>query len=212
MADTPVLYGFDGSTYVRTVRTILAKKGIAYEQVPVNVLAGETRQPDHLARHPFGKVPVLDVDGMRLRETEAICRYLDDRTPEPSVVPADAKDRARMTEVINMIGSYGYGAMLGGVTAYHLFPDFVGGKNEEARTQGLKDASTLLTLIMEIKGDAPWIAGDRPSIADYLLGPLMFYLSLTPDAADLLAIDGMTEWWSAISADKDFAASAPDLG
>jgi glutathione S-transferase len=155
MADTPVLYGFDGSTYVRTVRIILAKKRIAYEQVPVNVLAGETRTPEHLARHPFGKVPVLDIDGMRLRETEAICRYLDDRTSEPSVVPFDPKDRASMTEVINMIGSYGYSAMLGGITAYHLFPDFVGGKNEEARTQGLKDARTLLTLIMEIKGDAP---------------------------------------------------------
>jgi glutathione S-transferase len=136
MPDTPVLYGFNGSTYVRTVRTVLAKKNIAYEQVPVNVLAGETRQPEHLARHPFGKVPVLDIDGMRLRETEAICRYLDDRTPEPSVVPADPKDRARMTEVINMIGSYGYGAMLGGVAAYHLFPDFVGGKNEKARQEG----------------------------------------------------------------------------
>jgi glutathione S-transferase len=212
MADTPVLYGFDGSTYVRTVRIILAKKRIAYEQVPVNVLAGETRTPEHLARHPFGKVPVLDIDGMRLRETEAICRYLDDRTSEPSVVPFDAKDRARMTEVINMIGSYGYSAMLGGITAYHLFPDFVGGKNEEARTQGLKDARTLLTLIMEIKGDAAWIAGDRPSIADYLLGPLMFYVSLTPDGADLLAIDGMADWWRAISADEDFTASAPDLG
>ena len=117
-----------------------------------------------------------------------------------------------MTEVINMIGSYGYGAMLGGITAYHLFPDFVGGKNEKARAQGLRDAKTLLTLIMEIKGGRPWIAGDRPSIADYLLGPLMFYLSLTPDAADLLAIDGMADWWSAISADKDFAASAPNLG
>ena len=212
MADTPVLYGFNGSTYVRTVRTILAKKGIAYEQVPVNVLAGETRQPEHLARHPFGKVPVLDIDGLRLRETEAICRYLDDRTPEPSVVPADAKDRALMTEVINMIGSYGYGAMLGGVAAYHLFPDFVGGKNEEARRQGLEDTKTLLTLIMEIKGDRPWIAGEQPSIADYLLGPLMFYLSLTPDMGEVLGEAGLQDWWDRLSADEHFAQTEPALG
>jgi glutathione S-transferase len=212
MTDTPVLYGFNGSTYVRTVRTILAKKGIAYEQVPVNVLAGETRQPEHLARHPFGKVPVLDIDGMRLRETEAICRYLDDRTPEPSVVPADPKDRARMTEVINMIGSYGYGAMLGGVAAYHLFPDFVGGQNEQARQQGLEETKKLLTLIMEIRGDSPWIAGDQPSIADYLLGPLMFYLSLTPDMGEALGEAGMEAWWDAISADEHFAKTEPALG
>jgi glutathione S-transferase len=178
----------------------------------VNVLAGETRMPEHLARHPFGKVPVLDIDGMRLRETEAICCYLEDRNPEPPVVPADPKDRAQMTEVINMIGSYGYGAMLGGVAAYHLFPDFVGGKDENARAQGMKDARTLLSLIMEIKDGRPWIAGERPSIADYLLGPLMFYLSLTPDAGELLAIDGMAGWWEAISADEHFAGSAPALG
>ena len=212
MADTPVLYGFDGSTYVRTVRAILAKKGIAYDQVPVNVLAGKTRQPEHLARHPFGKVPVLDIDGLRLRETEAICRYLDDRAPEPSVVPADAKDRALMTEVINLIGSYGYSAMLGGVAAYHLFPDFVGGKNEEARRQGLEDTKKLLTLIMEIKGDRPWIAGEQPSVADYLLGPLMFYLSLTPDMGEVLGVAGLQDWWDRISADEHFAETEPALG
>jgi len=212
MTDIPVLYGFNGSTYVRTVRTVLAKKSIAYDQVPVNVLAGETRQPEHLARHPFGKVPVLDIDGLRLRETEAICRYLDDRTPEPSVVPAGAKDRALMTEVINMIGSYGYNAMLGGVAAYHLFPDFVGGKNEEARQQGLEDTKKLLTLIMEIKGDRPWIAGEQPSIADYLLGPLMFYLSLTPDMGEVLGVAGLEDWWDRLSADEHFVQTEPALG
>ena len=53
------LYGFDGSTYVRTVRMLLAEKGAQYDQVPVHVLKGEPRQPEHLARHPFGKVPVV---------------------------------------------------------------------------------------------------------------------------------------------------------
>ena len=77
MSDKPILYGFDGSTYVRTVRTLLAEKGAEYDQVPLNVLAGEPRLPEHLARHPFGKVPVLDIDGVRIRETDAICRYLD---------------------------------------------------------------------------------------------------------------------------------------
>ena len=53
-----VLYGFDGSTYVRTVRKLLAEKGARYEQVPVNVLKGEPRQPEHMARHPkSGPVP-----------------------------------------------------------------------------------------------------------------------------------------------------------
>ena len=212
MSDTVTLYGFDGSTYVRTLRVVLAKKGIAYDQVPVNVLTGEQRSPEHLARHPFGKVPVLDIDGMRLRETDAICRYLDARNPSPALIPSDPKQAAVMAEVMGMISSYGYGAMVGGVAAYHLFPDFVGGKNEQMRTDGLMAAKTLLTLIMEIKGAAPWIAGDAPSLADYLLGPIMFYISLTPDAGEVMSIPGLAEWWDRISADAEFAASAPNFG
>lgn len=212
MSDTVTLYGFDGSTFVRTVRIVLAKKGIAYTQVPVNVLAGETRKPEHLARHPFGKVPVLDIDGMRLRETDAICRYLDARNPQPALIPSDPKLAAKMSEVMGMIGAYGYGPMVGGVAAYHLFPDFVGGKNEQMRADGLTDTKTLLTLIMEIKGDAPYLAGQTPNLADYLLAPVIFYVALTPDAGEVMSIPGLEGWWDRISADPDVIATAPNLG
>ena len=121
MTDKPILYGFDGSTYVRTVRMVLHEKAAEYDQVPVHVLNGEPRQPEHLARHPFGKVPVLDIDGVRIRETDAICRYLDETLSGPSFIPGTAKDRARMNESISLINSYGYGALVG-VAGYHLFP------------------------------------------------------------------------------------------
>ncbi|MEM6850060.1 MAG: glutathione S-transferase N-terminal domain-containing protein, partial [Pseudomonadota bacterium] len=68
------LWGFSGSTYVRTVRMVLHDKGVTdYDQVPINVLQGEPRTVEHLQRHPFGKVPVVDVDGFRVLETRAIC-------------------------------------------------------------------------------------------------------------------------------------------
>jgi glutathione S-transferase len=78
--------------------------------VPVNVLAGEPRQPEHLAHHPFGKVPVLDHDGLRILETTAIVRCLNDVLPGNSLVPATPKDRARVDMVIGLVDSYGYGA------------------------------------------------------------------------------------------------------
>ena len=121
------LYGFDGSTYVRTVRMLLAEKGAQYDQVPVHVLKGEPRQPEHLARHPFGKVPVVDHDGFRILETSAIAPYLDELLPGPSFMPDNAKDRARMRMAIGIIDFYGYDALVG-VAGYHLFPDFIGGK------------------------------------------------------------------------------------
>ena len=211
MTDT-TLYGFDGSTYVRTLRCVLARKGIAYDQVPVNVLAGETRQPEHLARHPFGKVPVLDIDGMRLRETDAIVRYLEARNPEPAMFPADARARAKADESAALINNYGYGAIIGFV-AYHLFPDLVGGKDEAERKSSIEAAQTLAKLVIENKGDAPFIGGgDAPGYADYLLGPLVAYATMTEDGPALVSVDGMQSWWDRLSADETFAATEPDLG
>jgi glutathione S-transferase len=77
-----VLWGFDGSTYVRTVKMVLAEKGVtAFKQMQLNVLKCEPKTPDHLERHPFGKVPVLDHDGVRILETSAIARYLNESSP-----------------------------------------------------------------------------------------------------------------------------------
>jgi glutathione S-transferase len=211
MADKPILYGFDGSTYVRTVRSVLDAKGIDYDQVPVNVLAGEPREPEHLARHPFGKVPVMDIDGVRIRETDAICRYLEDTHANPATIPSSAKDKARMNEAVSLINAYGYGAMIS-VAAYHLFPDFVGGQNEESREQGLEDTKTLLTMLMGLKGGDTFIAGNQASAADYLLGPISFYVSLTPDSDQMLAVPGMSDWWAAINGDEHFKKTEPDLG
>lgn len=211
MSVKPILYGFDGSTYVRTVRMVLMEKAVDYEQVPVDVLAGEPREPEHLARHPFGKVPVLDIDGIRIRETDAICRYLDETLSGPSFIAGTAKDRARMNEAICLFNSYGYGALVG-VAGFHLFPEFIGGANEDARAACLAESETLLGLLMEIKGDDPWIAGANPSLADFFLAPVMFYISLTPDAERLMAVPGVAAWWAAINQVESFKATEPDLG
>ena len=99
-----VLWGFDGSTYVRTVKMVLAEKGVTdFKQVQLNVLKGEPKMPEHLERHPFGKVPVLDHDGMRILETTAIARYLNDVLPGKSLIPPTPKDRARMDMIIGLI-------------------------------------------------------------------------------------------------------------
>jgi glutathione S-transferase len=211
MADNPVLYGFDGSTFVRTLRMVLEDKDIAYDQVPVNVLAGEPRQPEHLARHPFGKVPVLDIDGMRIRETDAICRYLDDTAPEPALMPASARERATANEAISLINSYGYPALLA-VAGYHLFPDFLGGKDDAVLEEGIANSRKMLKIIMENKGSDTWLAGDRATLADYFLAPILFYVSLTPDAERVMSVEGVQDWWAAMKDNKAFARTEPDLG
>ncbi len=207
-----VLWGFDGSTYVRTIKMLLAEKSFKdFRQMPLNVLTGEPRAADHLARHPFGKVPVLDHDGTRILETAAIARYLNDVIPGKSLVPATPKDRARMDMLVGIIDSYGYGALIGGVAAYHLFPDFVGGQNEALRQGGLDNGRKVIELAMRTKGASPFIAGDL-SLADLFLAPVVFYVSLTPDADNLFKVPGFADWWTRIRALKSFQETPPGGG
>ena len=206
------LWGFDGSTYVRTVKMLLAEKGARdFDQVQVNVLAGEPKTPEHLERHPFGKVPVLDHDGFRILETAAIARYLNDVLPGKSLIPATPKDRARMDSIIGIVDSYGYGAMVGGVAAFHLFPDFVGGKNEGMRAGGIETGRKVIDYAMKVKGASPFIAGDL-SLADLYLAPIAFYVSLTPDSGAVLDGAGFSDWWTRVQALDSFKQTEPQLG
>lgn len=206
------LWGFDGSTYVRTVKMMFVEKGFSdYEQVPLNVLEGEPQQPEHLKRHPFGKVPVLDHGDVRILETAAIGRYLNDVLPGRSLIPATPLDRARMDMIVGIIDSYGYAALLGGVSAYHLFPDFVGGKNDAARNEGIENGRKVLALAMQTRGSSDFIAGDL-SLADLFLAPIVAYVALTPDADAIFDIEGFADWWTRIQALDSFRTTAPDLG
>ncbi len=205
------VYGFDASTYVRTVRMLLAEKGADYDLVPVNVLTGETREAAHLARNPFGKVPVVDHDGLRLIETTAITRYLNDVLPGKSAVPENAKDRARMDMAIGIYDSSGYGSMLG-LAAQHLFPDFVGGKNEEVRQDCLEKSRLALSEIMKLKGSDPWIAGAELSLADLFLAPVCFYVDMTEDKAAAFDVPGFADWWARMQALDCYKSTVPNLG
>ncbi len=206
------LWGFDGSTYVRTVKMLLAEKGVTQiKQIPLNVLKGEPKAAEHLQRHPFGKVPVLDHDGMRILETTAIARYLNDVLPGRSLIPTTPKDRARMDMIIGIIDSYGYGALIGGVAAFHLFPDFVGGKNEAMRKDGIENGRKAIELAMKVKGSSSFIAGEL-SLADLYLAPIAFYVALTPDQDVVFDVDGFADWWTKIQALRSFKETQPNLG
>ena len=58
-----LLYGPVYSTYARTARLALEEKAVTYELREIDTLNGAGQMPEHLARHPWGKVPVIDHDG-----------------------------------------------------------------------------------------------------------------------------------------------------
>lgn len=92
MSET-VLYDYWRSSASYRVRIALNLADIDYRAVPVDLVAGEHREPAHLARHPQGLVPVLDIDGRRFTQSLAILEYLDE-TRELGLLPRDSAARA----------------------------------------------------------------------------------------------------------------------
>jgi maleylacetoacetate isomerase len=92
------LYSYWRSSSAYRVRIALALKGIEYEYLPVHLVkdGGEQNQPAYRALNPEGRVPLL-VDGdFRLTQSLAILEYLESRSPQPALIPADAKRRVHM--------------------------------------------------------------------------------------------------------------------
>jgi glutathione S-transferase len=211
-----IVHGPNISTYVRSVRMALIEKNAPYDLAEVDILAGQHRQPDHLARHPFGKVPALTHDGFTLYETIAILRYLDHVLPGPSLIPSDAKAAARADMIAAIVDSYAYGAMITAVVMNRLVAPMLGGQPDEAAiTAALPIAETSLAAIAKLAaaGGGPFLAGSALSIADLMLAPIFGYFSQTPEGAAALAKQpGLAAWWTMLAARPAMAATAPKFG
>ena len=108
----PKLFGADYSVYVRIVQLTLADKGVDYELVPVDVFAADGVPAWYLEHQPFGRIPAFEHDGFRLFETAAITRYVDEAFAGPPLQPADVRQRATMNQIIGLLDSYAYRAMV----------------------------------------------------------------------------------------------------
>jgi glutathione S-transferase len=125
------VYGTPISTYVRTVRLLLEAAGADYDLKSVGIFDGENQTADYLAKHPFGKVPAVEVDGEVLYETTAITDYLDAIVAHNKFSPADPLTRARMRQIMAIVDSYLYSAVIGTIVIQRLIVPSQGGTTDE---------------------------------------------------------------------------------
>jgi maleylacetoacetate isomerase len=100
-------YGYWRSTASYRVRIVLALKGLHPEQAPVDLArnGGENLNPEFLAINPQGRVPALKIDdGTILLQSPAIIEYLEERYPNPPLLPSAPALRARVRAVSAIIG------------------------------------------------------------------------------------------------------------
>lgn len=85
------LYDAERCPYCARVRIVLAEKSIPHETVVIDL----SDRPSWLyEKNPAGKVPVIEEDGLCIPESAVIMELLEERFPEPALLPADAAERA----------------------------------------------------------------------------------------------------------------------
>lgn len=180
-----IVHAIPGSPFSRSVMAALEEKGASWRLAPV--APGTMRSAQHLARHPFGRVPVLEHDGFSLYETQAILRYLERVLPKPALTPSDAKRLARMDQVMNINDWYLFHGV-GNVIIFHrvIGPRLMGLSPDEAAIEAaMPKARTVFAELSRLLGEQPYFAGDALSLADLLVAPSVAFFTATPEWQEL---------------------------
>ena len=209
MSDINV-YGIPGSPFLRSVEITLNEKGLDYHLHALK--PGEHKQPEYLARHPFGRVPAFEHDGFALYETQAIVRYLDERFPHPPLTPGDAQRRARMNQVIGIIEWYFFPKAAAPIAFNRIIgPRLLGMPADEAAiAEAMPMARTCFAELDRLLRDKPYFTGNSVSLADIMLAAQLDLFGECAEGREL--IDGTTNlrpWLERMLARPSFAATQP---
>lgn len=182
MSSTLTLYGLPRSVYTRIARLTLEEKAVPYRIEEVDIFGPGGVPAAHTKRHPFGRIPVLCHGELSIYETAAICRYVDEAFPGPSLQPPTPSERARMAQVIGLLDSYAYRPMVWGVFVQRVRLPMTGGSTDESLVaKSLKESRIALEALAALVGDSPFLAGNTLSLADLHAYPILRYFSLAPE-------------------------------
>ena len=209
----PILYGPGYSTYARSARLAMEEKGVDYDLVEIDFIGGGMPE-EHLARHPFGKVPAFEHDGLMLYETSAIMRYVDEAFDGPSLQPSDVAARARMTQIISVIDSYTYPRTIGDLVIQRLVQPMLGGTADESIIEAaVPEVDKSMREFERMLGDHEYLVGSTLSLADLHLAPVFAYFVDTPESKAILeSKPSLSAWWERIASRDSMTKTQPNLG
>ena len=166
MSEAIRLYHVPLSPFCRKVRLSLAEKRLDVELVEERYWEAD---PDFLRRNPAAKVPVVRMDGRTLAESAAICEYIEERHPEPPLMPADAAARHEVRRLVGWFDDKFHRE----VTANLLYERV----NKKITGQGYPEAANVKAGARAIKfhidylgallDERRWLAGSALTLADF---------------------------------------------
>ena len=198
------IYGFPTFNLTKVLLTA-EELGLDYKYVALDVTKGEHKTPEHLKRHPLGKVPVLEDNGTYLYESAAICRYLS-RTCGSRLYSGDAMAKAKIDQWIDF-GSLHIGRWL---TTYFyeeiVKTKFFGGSADQAQLAEAQECLTLHLPLAEVQlGQTNFLAGNEITLADTIIFAYVHTHEVT--SVNLDAYPNILRWYTALKQPPSFATA-----
>ena len=190
----PIVYGFPRSTFVNIVRLVLTHKNVPYTFHDLEAVMGK---PEHLALHPFDRVPILRHGDFTIYETSAIVSYIDEAFAGPNLTPQDVRARGRMNQWISAVNSYYYPYMIYHVTHERLvFPELGIASDEKVVAHAMPKVELGLGVLeRELSHGQDYVLGPELSLADFFILPSTFAFSLTEEGRALYPnFPGFCRW------------------
>lgn len=196
------LYGIPLSTCTSRVLASLYEKAVEFELVPVNLSAGEHKQPPFLAKNPFGVIPVLEDGDLTLFESRGITQYVAHKYKDQGADLIRHKNikEAGLVGVWIEVESQNYSPAISPII-YQLFVMPMHGQTTD---QAVVDAHVAkLAKVLDIYearlSTSKYLAGDFYSLADLHHFPYTYYLMKSAYASLINDRPHVKCWWDDIS-------------
>ena len=162
------IYGSDLSGPAIKVRLVASYLGLEHKWQLINLREGEQKQEWFLKINPVGKVPAMDDNGFRLFESNAICKYLCEKS-NSSLYPKDLKNHAIVEQWIDFISSHLVVHLMTVAFSRIFAPLFNRPINEQSLVDALKFLDQYFPIIEQQLAQHAFIAGNQISLADLIL-------------------------------------------
>jgi glutathione S-transferase len=196
-----LLYHDPSALNPRRVRIFLAEKAVAYDTIEVSIAAAAHQTPEFRKKNPISLLPVLEFeDGRILRESMAICRYMEDLHPEPNLFGADAWERAQI-EMWNRHAELEL--LLPIAQVFRNSHAFWHGKIKQApefATIMKEQLALRLEWLEEELGRRDYMAGNRFTVADITAVCAVDFARISKIRIDPATQPNLTAWHARVSA------------
>jgi len=202
------LYHYPLSPFCRKVRLVLAEKRIDCALVEERYWE---KDADFLRRNPAGKVPVLRIDGMTLSESTPICEYLEEKYPEPSLMPKSVTGRYETRRLVAWFDDKFHQEVTSKLLYERVHKKVMGQGYPDSRNvkDGAKAIKYHLDYMAWLLDHRRWLAGDVMTLADFAAAAHFSSLDYISDV-DWNRSNVVKDWYAKIKSRPAFRSILAD--